>query len=363
MARIPSYRLHRPSGLAVVTLNGKDHYLGPHGTPESRRAYDRLVGGWIAAGRRPVDETPREPTVADLADAFAAHARTWYVKRGRPTSQQSIVLPVLAALAAAYGGLPAREFGPTKLVELRESWVAAGSSRSYANRRAGVVKAAFRWGAEREIVPGGAYQSLRAVRGLARGRTKAHESPPVGPVPIAHVEAVLAVLGPRDEALVRLQLATGMRPGEVVRMRPMDIDRSGAVWAYTPAEHKTEHRGRARVVYLGPTARAVLGPLLEACPAPGRYLFPARVADRPGRRGHRHLGPLSYYQVIRRACPKAGVPHWHPNQLRHNAAKRVRSMYGIEAARVVLGHSDMATSLIYAEADEEKARRIAEELG
>ena len=25
---IPSYRLHKPSGQAVVTLNGRDHYLG-----------------------------------------------------------------------------------------------------------------------------------------------------------------------------------------------------------------------------------------------------------------------------------------------------------------------------------------------
>lgn len=26
--RIPSYRLHKPSGQAVVTINGKDIYLG-----------------------------------------------------------------------------------------------------------------------------------------------------------------------------------------------------------------------------------------------------------------------------------------------------------------------------------------------
>ena len=31
-SRVPSYRLHRPTGLAVVSLGGKDHYLGKHGT-------------------------------------------------------------------------------------------------------------------------------------------------------------------------------------------------------------------------------------------------------------------------------------------------------------------------------------------
>jgi hypothetical protein len=49
--KLPSYRLHRPSGRAVVTLNGRDHYLGGWNTPESRTEYDRLIADWLAAGR------------------------------------------------------------------------------------------------------------------------------------------------------------------------------------------------------------------------------------------------------------------------------------------------------------------------
>ena len=49
-ARIPSYRHHKPTGQAVVTLNGKDHYLGLWGTAASRAEYDRLIGEWIANG-------------------------------------------------------------------------------------------------------------------------------------------------------------------------------------------------------------------------------------------------------------------------------------------------------------------------
>jgi hypothetical protein len=33
--RIPSYRLHKASGRAAVTLGGRHYYLGKHGTPES----------------------------------------------------------------------------------------------------------------------------------------------------------------------------------------------------------------------------------------------------------------------------------------------------------------------------------------
>ena len=52
---VPCYRLHRPSGRAVVTLNGKDVYLGAHDSPESRTEYQRVVGEWLAAYRTPPD--------------------------------------------------------------------------------------------------------------------------------------------------------------------------------------------------------------------------------------------------------------------------------------------------------------------
>ena len=31
--------------------------------------------------------------------------------------------------------------------------------------------------------------------------------------------------------------------------------------------------------------------------------------------------------------------HWHPNQLRHSYATKVRREHGLEAAQVLLGHS------------------------
>ncbi|NNJ24319.1 hypothetical protein LzC2_03750 [Planctomycetes bacterium LzC2] len=42
---------------------------------------------------------------------------------------------------------------------------------------------------------------------------------------------------------------------------------------------------------------------------------------------------------------------WSPNQLRHTRATQLRAKYGIELTRTVLGHSDIATSAIYAERD------------
>ena len=47
----PKYRKHKASGQAVVTLNGRDHYLGPHGTAASKAFYDRLIAEWLVQGR------------------------------------------------------------------------------------------------------------------------------------------------------------------------------------------------------------------------------------------------------------------------------------------------------------------------
>jgi len=41
--KFPKYRKHRASKQAVVTLSGRDHYLGPHGTKASHIPDDRLI--------------------------------------------------------------------------------------------------------------------------------------------------------------------------------------------------------------------------------------------------------------------------------------------------------------------------------
>ncbi len=57
------------------------------------------------------------------------------------------------------------------------------------------------------------------------------------------------------------------------------------------------------------------------------------------------------------------MPSWHPHQLRHNAATRLRREFGIEAARVVLAHRSVAVTEIYAERDGEQAMKIMERVG
>ena len=46
--RTPSYRYHKSRNCAVVTIAGKDHYLGTYENPESWEKYHRLIAEWLA---------------------------------------------------------------------------------------------------------------------------------------------------------------------------------------------------------------------------------------------------------------------------------------------------------------------------
>jgi hypothetical protein len=73
---IPAYRLHKPSGAAVVTLrdalgNRHDVRLGRFGSAESRAEYGRVISEWEANNRRlPRPAAPADLTVAELILAY-----------------------------------------------------------------------------------------------------------------------------------------------------------------------------------------------------------------------------------------------------------------------------------------------------
>src|SRR5689334_1811243 len=88
--RTPSYRLHRPTGQAVVTLNGRDYYLGRHGSPGSRAEYDRLIAEWLANGRQVAmahGAAPADLTINEMLVGYARFAGSYYRKGDRPSPE------------------------------------------------------------------------------------------------------------------------------------------------------------------------------------------------------------------------------------------------------------------------------------
>jgi len=383
--RLPKLRLHKPSGQAVVTLSGRDLYLGKHGTQASRDEYDRYIAEWLANGRRSVGETNDKPalTVGEVILRYWEHSQGYYQKDGKPTTELGHVKCALRLVRRLYSRERADSFGPLALKACREEFLRAGQKRLTINQNVGRIKRMFRWAVEQELVGASVAHGLDSVKGLKRGRTEAPEGEPVKPVPDADVDAVLPHLHAAVRAMVELQRLTGMRSGEVVLMRLCDIDRSGPVWLYRPAQHKTQHHGHERLVPLGPKAQRILETFLDRDDA--AYLFSPREAEearhakrkltarhrstknrrvaKPKRVWRERYDSASYRRAIQRACGKAGVATWHPHRLRHNAATALREQHGIEAARVILGHRSAAVTEIYAEVNRSKAMEVMAQFG
>jgi len=111
-SRYPSYRLHRPSGQAVVTIAGEDHYLGPRESEESLSLYDRLVMEWIAAGRPRHVRRSRDLTVAELCEAFWQYRKAKRQANGKPSGELAPFRSVIRLLRRRYGTLPVVRFRP-----------------------------------------------------------------------------------------------------------------------------------------------------------------------------------------------------------------------------------------------------------
>jgi integrase len=386
LRRPPAYRLHKPTGQAVVRLDGKDHYLGKHGTEASQEAYRRLIAEWLTSPRRrreiAAEAADERLTINGLILAYwDRHVVPHYVKDGRPTSERDNIRQALRFLRRLYGHTPAAAFGPVALKAVRGAMVEAGRCRTLINKDVNRVRGLFRWATEEELYPGSAYQALRAVQGLAKGRGAAKELPPVAEVAHQVVLATLPHLSPQVAAMVRLQLLSAARPGEIASLRPCDVDRSDPeAWLFRPGSHKTEHHGRERVIVLGPRAREVLRPWLDRDPE--AYCFcpaevvaartagaPAATSPTPGRRAAARPKPGgrytkdSYRVAIGRACRRAGVPAWTPHQLRHTRATEIRREFDLEAAQIILGHSKPDTTLVYAERDLSRARAVMARIG
>jgi integrase len=465
----PAYRQRPGYDQAIVTLSDaftkkrRDYWLGEFGSSSSRELYHRVIAQWEASERRLPPPVEARVTAANTASSASSDvgaitideivrdywrwARSYY-----STSECSTIRSALRVLRKLFGSLPAADFGPSRLRLVRDDMVRGDPtgkhprqpwSRRHANGQVHRICAVFKWAAAHELLPAAVHLQLKTLPSLKRGRTTAKETPPVGPVSLEHVAAVRPFLSRQVNALIDLQIHTGARGGELLKLRPVDIimDERSGIWRVSPQEHKTAHHGHARTIFLGPKAQAVVLPFL-AGRAIDAFLFnpieaeeerlAAREAERktprtcgntrgsnrvPQRRRPPgdHYTPAAYRRAIARACDEAfphpdkelhpkprdpssneGAGHrgdrgietrkelakrltpdqraelarwraehrWHPHQLRHTTATLIRREFGLEAARIALGHSSAAvTDAVYAQRDMDRVVEVMRKLG
>ncbi len=428
---VPKYLKHSQSGRARAVWTGadgrqKEQLLpGLYESAESQEAYGLFLLEHEVAPKSATVKDAAGLLLVEMLEQFHTHAERHYrTPDGKTTSELSECKLVIRALRELYGDEPARDFGPLKLKAVRQGWVVAKLSRKEVNRRVNIVRRIFKWAAAEELVPAPVHAALTVVSGLQKGRTTARETEPILPVDDAVVDATLPHLNRFVCAMIEVQRLTGCRPGEACTMRRCDIDETGDVWFYRPKQHKTSHRGKSRVIAVGPKAQAVLRVFFTE--DANDYLFSAaravaeihaaRSAARTTPRYTSHMNrnaskrkknpkraPASRYTshsyalAVSRACDIVFPPpkllaqradetraawiarltpgerekvkawrdehRWHPNQLRHTFATMIRKAHGLEAVQVLLGHSRADTSQIYAEKNQSLAAEIVGKIG
>lgn len=397
-AKAPALRYHL-SGQSVVTIDGKDFYLGKHDSPESLARYAVLIKIYQAGGLSlpdgfdvsqldvgslfsPVVQTQQVDSpilVRHVTASYREHIKTKYA--ANPTERFRLNL-MCDEIDEHNGDKLANAFGPLALQAQRLRWIASGKSRVYCNRLTNAVIRMFKYAVSQELVATNTWQSLKSVEALRAGQTEAPETEPVKPVAIEVVRQTAKHLSPVLKAMLRVHIATGMRPSELCRLRPCDIDRTGPVWMYRPAKHKTAGRGKTRAIPIVGDALDALVDYINRdpqsfCFSPAESVAwwqatkranrkskvqPSQVSrakERPAKKPRDCYDAHSYRQSIQRAARAAKVKEWHPYQLRHLAGTVVRDALGIEAAQALLGHSQLSMTEHYAKLSEQKAIQAA----
>ena len=227
--RKPAYLLHKATGQSRVRIDGKDHSLRAYGEAESKACYEELMTEWLLSH---TDRPESQLTVDELALLYLEHARSYYVKNGKQTSEVYNVRLTLRPPVRLFGQTRIADFGPKKLMAVCDALISQGCVRTSINRQVERIKRMFGWGVALKLVSSNVNMDLRRVRGLRQGRSAAREAESVKPAPDAYVNAMRSFASRQVWAMTELQMLTAARPGEVRLMRGCDLQVTGQVWEY-----------------------------------------------------------------------------------------------------------------------------------
>ena len=237
----PSYlkRVDRDREYAYVTLTDpatkkrRTYRLGPYGSPESRQRYAQVLATWEAKRRALPDAAPPPSrlTVTQLCFLYWRDIQSRYSR-----SELAGIKQAIRVLRALLGTSDAAAVGPNAMRTVRDAMIVGGWdsererwpwSRPFIAKQVSRIGAIFKWAAAHELIPIATYHTIKALEPLRRGQSAAREPERVRPASTSAIAATKRHVSRQVEAMIGLQLLTGMRSGEVTAMRPCDIDMTG----------------------------------------------------------------------------------------------------------------------------------------
>jgi integrase len=351
----------------------------PHKTLEFDGPRDAVEGMTSSGG---------QTTMADLLNAYDLNAQATFAKTRTGSENPNYRRWSFAAkfIRDRYGDWPVRSFGPDELRtiqgQLRSYRYTRGKdetprqmTRLSVNKTINEVHRMFSWAVGRRMIDVAQERSLRELRPLRRGDEGTQESKIRRPVLREELEAVVNVAHPTLGDMLRLMWLIPIRPNELCSMRPCDLHRDDPdVWLYVPVEHKTMGKDRARAIPLTRSVQSIIEPRMAQCEGAEDFIFSPRRAeaerraklfddrqtplscgnrpgtnrrDKPTKQAGDRYRPDSFAQATRKACQRAEVEPFSPYDLRRTAATRVDAVLGRDAAKHLLGHTDVKTTNVY----------------
>lgn len=242
------YRTSKQAWFATILEGGRQkqiRLLKATNDKHGRRMAEDLLLKELAArdysAEKEADATtvPSWATVRHVVDAFFKYSRREHAAETAAWHQY-----ILNPFVATYGKL--------RVTRLRKkhvlAWVKAkGYNPASANRAIGVLKRAFNWAVEEELLPRNPVAHVRKPAALTRDRTL---------TPDERQLVLRSIKGPAFRRFVTALTLTGCRPGEVARVTAADVDRKAGLWVLD--KHKTARKtGKPRIVYLSDEALAM----------------------------------------------------------------------------------------------------------
>lgn len=152
----------------------------------------------------------------------------------------------------------------------------------------------------------------------------------------------------RDLALIAMMIDTGLREGELLKLRLHDIDLKDK-----SARVSSSSKGRKeRNVWFSAKTARLLKAYLDIRPGakPQEYLWVSRVA--PG------LSAAYVDKLVKRSTIAAGISHTTPHALRHTAATLMLNIgLPITDVQRILGHSAVSTTMRYVHLMDDDVRK------
>jgi len=385
----PKYSCHKRSGQGVVYVHGKAIWLGKYNSLESLKRYNAVITEFLKGNipDKSVFAFKSAPSVRQLCELYVEQQLPKYSDAERACQGGAIRL-----LVTMFASTEVTDFGPLRLAEVRDAMIAGDPhatntsgnlrprkpwSRDFVNHQVKRVRAIFRWGISKEIVPQVVADALGSLSALRPHECIAAEPRQRSAVPPEKLAAVRDVLKARNRDIYDLLLMSGARPNEIISLTTGQIDRRGEVWRVDLESHKNAHRGKSRTLFFNRTAQAILEKYLHADPS--KRLFPmlrstfgsavkaacevAFQMPEELRKPPKDLTPEQLADVRARAKQwrreNVFTPHW----LRHTVATKLADEMGTEAAQRLLGHAGKAMTEHYSKAADKVAISAAQRLG